>query len=483
MDTPKIFSDNDFVFAKMSGYPPWPAIVMTPNKYAPLRPRNSEWIYFCGSHNYAWIAQKCIKPYKLHKDSYRNNGTYKKAEYKEAFTEMDNIIENIKNNPDYEIKIIEYIPKGKRVTQNYSRKSTDSVTLGTPKRKLALKEKNNTVPKKKSRSSISSNVDNSLDFLPPSSEDLSNKELNTADIKTSKKKFGIWAANIYAGGIIQNLIKSGHALNIWSYSLTLCEELEEFAKRQQSHLEIFSSPLEVVKNSDIIISLLSDPDQPKLMIQEMLKDNLNLNFLKGKGYVEMTSVDPERSRDLSEIITNRGGIYLEAMVQGCREGAMKGELMVLLAGSKDLFNDCLSCFKAMAKATFLLGDDKSLGAACKIHLILQIMRGIFLTGVTEGFAMADKCGIKVGSFNKVFKNIDLASDYLKGKVDMIMNGKYTPNEPLQQLQKDLALGLEMSNIYRQPMPLASNANEILKHARRLGYDNQDASCIYNRTRY
>lgn len=73
---------------------------------------------------------------------------------------------------------------------------------------------------------------------------------------------------------------------------------------------------------------------------------------------------------------------------------------------------------------------------------------------------------------------------LSAKSETIVFKKFLDTEePIQQLQKDLSQGLEMSNAFRQPMPLASNANEILKHARRLGYDDQDSACIYNRTRY
>lgn len=38
----------------------------------------------------------------------------------------------------------------------------------------------------------------------------------------------------------------------------------------------------------------------------------------GKGYVEMSSIDPETSRDLAEAIVARGGRYLEAPFVGSR---------------------------------------------------------------------------------------------------------------------------------------------------------------------
>ncbi|KAF7268603.1 cytokine-like nuclear factor N-PAC [Rhynchophorus ferrugineus] len=473
MESPlKEFRVNDFVFGKMSGFPPWPAIVMAADPAAPPRPKDSKWVYFFGEHNYAWIEDKHIKPFEEYKEQYK--ATYKQTKFKKALEELESIIENMHKDPDYRINFVKYISKEHR--------STPKESKSTPKKIRKSSGLNSTpVPKKKARTSSMLNEDTNdndsiLSSLPL--VDKVPKTLNTSNVTTSEKVIGFWAGNLYAGGIIKNLINSGHQLNIWSHSSTLCEELEEYAEQQRTYLKTFNSPAEVVRNSDIIFSCLADPDKPKELILEMG------DLLSGKGYVEMTSLDPERSKDLSELISNSEGRYLEAMIQGCREESMKGELVVLTAGAEELFLQCQSSFKAMAKATFLLGDSKNLGAACKAHLILQVMRGIFLTGFTEGFAMADKCGIILKSFHNVFSYTDLSSSYLEGKAEMILSKNFaSAEEPLSQLQKDLALGLEMSNKYRQPMPLASNANEILKHARRLGCDNQDACCIYNRTRY
>ena len=36
--------------------------------------------------------------------------------------------------------------------------------------------------------------------------------------------------------------------------------------------------------------------------------------LVGKGYVEMTGIDPETSQDIADAIISKGGRYLEAQV-------------------------------------------------------------------------------------------------------------------------------------------------------------------------
>ena len=58
-----------------------------------------------------------------------------------------------------------------------------------------------------------------------------------------------------------------------------------------------------------------------------------------------------------------------------------------------------------------------------------------------------------------------------------------PNHPLQHMQMDLKLSLNMGDQLEQPLPLTATAKEVLKHAKRLGYGGHDASAVYIRARF
>lgn len=57
-----------------------------------------------------------------------------------------------------------------------------------------------------------------------------------------------------------------------------------------------------------------------------------------------------------QAITGKGGRYLEAQVQGSKTEAEEGTLVILAAGDRSLFDDCQSCFEAMGKNSFYLGN-------------------------------------------------------------------------------------------------------------------------------
>ena len=83
----------------------------------------------------------------------------------------------------------------------------------------------------------------------------------------------------------------------------------------------------------------------------------------------MTGIDSETSQDIAEAISLKGGRYLEAQIQGSKTQAQDGTLVILVSGDRSLFDDCQSCFQAMGKNSFYLGE---VGNATKMNLVLQV---------------------------------------------------------------------------------------------------------------
>jgi 3-hydroxyisobutyrate dehydrogenase len=104
----------------------------------------------------------------------------------------------------------------------------------------------------------------------------------------------------------------------------------------------------------------------------------------GKGYVEMSSIDAETSKDIYEAWTLRCGKYLEAQIQGSKSQSEEGTLIILAAGDRSLFEECQTCFEAMGRNSFFLGD---VGNASKMNLVLQTMAGVAIASIAESLAL------------------------------------------------------------------------------------------------
>ncbi len=134
----------------------------------------------------------------------------------------------------------------------------------------------------------------------------------------------------------------------------------------------------------------------------------------------------------------------------------------------------------MGKNSFYLGD---VGNASKMNLVLQLMAGVTLAGLAEGMALADRAGLQQKDILEILQLTSLACPLIQDKGKAIIEGGFPTHHPLQHMQKDLKLTLNMADQLEQPLPLTASANEVFKHAKRLGYGEHDTSAVYIRARF
>jgi len=95
----------------------------------------------------------------------------------------------------------------------------------------------------------------------------------------------------------------------------------------------------------------------KLPICDIICKVLLLNFTSRSNWsmlVAVTWVAHDLWFLLQAVVT-RGGRFLEAPVIGSKQLAKDGQLVVVVAGDKSLYDDCQSCLQAMARHIFYLG--------------------------------------------------------------------------------------------------------------------------------
>jgi len=300
----------------------------------------------------------------------------------------------------------------------------------------------------------------------------SSQTLREKDIQPSKLNFGFLGLGIMGSGIVKNLLNSGHNVSVWNRTT---EKVRDFVEAGATEA---LTPGDVVEHSDIIFSCVSDPQAAKDLVFGNCGVLQEINTTK--GYVEMTGVDSDTSQDIAEAISLKGGRYLEAQMQGSKTQAQDGTLVILVAGDRSLFDDCQSCFQAMGKNSFYLGE---VGNASKMNLVLQTMVGVTLAGLAEGMALADRAGLQQKDVMEVLELTGLACNTMLQKGKAIIDGGFPTHQPLQHMQKDLKLSLNMGDQLEQPLPLTASANEVFKHAKRLGYGEHDVSAVYIRARF
>merc|ERR1712012_540483 len=194
------------------------------------------------------------------------------------------------------------------------------------------------------------------------------------DIQPSKLSFGFLGLGIMGSGIVKNLLNSGHTVTVWNRTVEKVRDFVEAGAKEAL------TPSDVIAESDITFSCVSDPQAAKDLVFGNCGVLQEINTTK--GYVEMTGMDSDTSQDIAEAISLKGGRYLEAQIQGSKTLAQDGTLVVLVAGDRSLFDDCQSCFQAMGKNSFYLGE---VGNSSKMNLVLQTILGKGKAIIDGGF--------------------------------------------------------------------------------------------------
>jgi len=528
------FTIGSPVWAKMKGFSAWPGKIDIPPEYLkrPTLKKMMHCVFFFGTYDYGWIPEQDLKPFKEFKDKLSS----KKKGVTRAIDEIEKYIAGgcKASSASIAAEGAETRPTPKKTPGKkdsskdsatddedadfdalFSEKKTPvSASGGAKKRNKSSNEGNEATKSKKkkvssvkdevldedseegdentgsngesnhfnSRKSASSAVSSFLDrpYLnrpPPSSPTLidmsaTSKVLSEKDIQPSSLKFGFLGLGIMGSGIVKNLLNSGHSVTIWNRTLEKCKDFTKAGAKEAL------TPGDVIAESDITFSCVADPQVAKDMVFGNCGVLTEINTTK--GYVEMTGIDADTSQDIAEAISLKGGRYLEAQVQGSKEQSSEGSLVLLVAGDKSLFDDCQSCFQAMGKNSFYLGE---VGNASKMNLVLQLMSGVALAGLAEGMALADRAGLQQKDILEVLQLTGLACPLIVEKGKAIIEGGFPTSHPLKHMQKDLKLSLNMGDQLDQPLPLTASANEVFKHAKRLGYGDHDTSAVYIRARF
>ncbi|XP_050039588.1 cytokine-like nuclear factor N-PAC isoform X2 [Dermacentor andersoni] len=523
------YNIGDPVWAKMKGFSPWPGKVANPTKEVkrPALKKPMHCIFFFGTNNYAWIQEDQIKPYETSKEQFSKSS--KTASFKEALEAIEDYVKNLPEGPpparvaasEDEVEEAPATPtvtpvktpktpkepattdkepkRRKRESQDQSHRaskrtsseSSSTSSAPTKRNKAAAAEKtssvaaatpnNNAAGLNSVSNATSSSSKSSSNLLrqsyvtrpvtPPLDVERISDVLRSKHVSPSNLKFGFLGLGNMGQGMVKNLINSGHHITVWNRTPSKCRDFVKAGAFKGL------TPADVVAASDITFCCVSNSHAAKEMVfgncgvLHEIKDN--------KGYVEMTSIDPDTSQDISEAIMLRGGRYLEAPVSGSKKPAEDGTLIILAAGDRALFNDCASCFEAIGRHAFYLGE---VGNGSKMSLILNMLLGTTLAGLAEAMALCDRAELSQKDLLEILELGDLNSAVISQKGQAIIEGTFATNMPLQHLQKDLCLAIGIGDQLEQPLPVTAAANEVFKHAKKHGYAEHDASAVYIRTR-
>jgi 2-hydroxy-3-oxopropionate reductase len=194
---------------------------------------------------------------------------------------------------------------------------------------------------------------------------------------------GFIGLGIMGRPMAKNLMEAGYELVLQNRSPEKAEGLAE-----EGNATAARSPREVAKACDIVITML--PDSPDVEAVVAGEGGVLEGIREGALLVDMSTISPVVTEELSEKIRELGASMLDAPVSGGDVGAIEGALSIMVGGSEEDFERARPLFDVMGKAATHVGP---VGAGQVVKACNQIVVALTIEAVSEALVLGSKGGV------------------------------------------------------------------------------------------
>ncbi len=230
------------------------------------------------------------------------------------------------------------------------------------------------------------------------------------------------------------------------------------------------SNIDVAKNADVIITMVPKSEHSRAVYTELLP------YLgEGKLCIDMSTIDPEVSVEISKLVKETGADFVDAPVVKSKPAAISGTLGIYVGGTEEAFKKAEPILSYMGNNIIRMGAN-GMGLVMKIchnTLVAEIQNG-----VNETLALARKMGISVDDFATAISYGGGQNFYLDGQAQNIKNENWTTAFSLENMHKDLGICQTLSKSVGFPMPGMENAKRVYDKGMSDGIGKEDFRATY-----
>lgn len=279
-------------------------------------------------------------------------------------------------------------------------------------------------------------------------------------------KIGLIGTGMLGKAVGLHLLESGYQLSVFNRTKSKTEELEKHGA------DILETPKKVAQESDLVFTIVKDADAVKDV--SFGKNGIVEGKHKDLIIADMSTINPNVSKDIAEKFSQLGITMLDTPVMGGPNVAINGELVLMASGNQNAFEKYRKIFETIANKTFFLGKN---GTAHSIKLSMNLQIAMLALSLAEGITLARGAGVDPKVFLSILNSTYFKTGMSENKAYKMINGKFPPSFTLSNLKKDLDTINEAAKEFGLSLPMASKANEIYKNAIGEGFGELDYTGI------
>jgi len=249
--------------------------------------------------------------------------------------------------------------------------------------------------------------------------------------------------------IARRLLESGFKLTTYDWDHRKTQELIQYGGN------VAQSVSELSSSCNVVLSCL--PSDEAVLNTYKGSDGVFANAQRGSRVIDLSTVYPETSQELSRLGSECGVEVLDATISGSTPAAEKGLLTLFGGGNKDCFEGAESIFRVIAHRYFYLGPS---GSGATMKLVVNTLLGIGMQAIAEAVALGEKAGLDRHRLLDVLSQTAVVAPAHVGKLQRAMKSDYSPQCPIRLMNKDFGLIFNLAAAVGARLPAAGAAFEI-----------------------
>ena len=223
-------------------------------------------------------------------------------------------------------------------------------------------------------------------------------------------------------------------------------------------VEVLDTAAEALSGATVLVTMLPDADAVLAVAGGALEQ-------AGEDLVlaQLSTIGPDGIERCAQLAAERGVTLVDAPVQGTKQPAEEGKLVVMASGPEAVRERLAPIFGALATKTVWAGE---VGAGTRLKMATNTWLAASVEGVAEALALTEGAGLDPRLFLEVLSGGPLDMPYMEMKADAMIERSFAPSFQLSLATKDVRLASELAEREGLDLPLLRAVHERFEQAAR-----------------
>ncbi|TQN59892.1 NAD(P)-dependent oxidoreductase [Agrobacterium tumefaciens] len=283
---------------------------------------------------------------------------------------------------------------------------------------------------------------------------------------TDKNKVALIGAGAMGGAIGTRLIETGNHLTVFDL------DAEKVAALTSLGAQSAGTAAEAASVSDVVILSLNSPKIVRIAV--FGKDGVAAGAKPGTLIIDMSSIDPEATKELAADAAEKGLRWVDSPLSGGAPKALIGQLTLMAGGTEKDVADAHRVLQHVASNYTHMGPS---GAGQTTKLINQVLCGLNFLAVAEATQLALDAGVDAAKIPQALKGGRADSAILQEYMPRYVAKDYRRTGRIDNMVKDLNGAQDLARRTNTAMPLTALCAEVHRMLTAAGLGGEDQAAL------